>query len=532
MVIITGMVTIIFGQITLFFGHIYPQKVNIITFFCTKVKNMMFLGIDLGSSSVKVSLFDGEKNERLKSVSYPSDEMEILSPEQGFAEQNPMIWIENLHKAVQILKKDFPKMLAEVKAIGISYQMHGLVTLNKKGELVRNAIIWCDSRAVSIGENAYRELGTEFCNQHYLNSPGNFTASKLSWVRENEPEKFEEIDKFMLPGDFILYHLTGTISTTAPGLSEGILWDYENEKTANALLHHYKIDSKLIPPLSPTFGEQGLLDEAIAKELGLTPGIPVTYRAGDQPNNALSLNVFHPGDVAATGGTSGVIYGVTDQKRFDPLSRINTFLHVNHKAQAPRLGILLCLNSVGILNAWARQELLNKAWTYDEMNARASEIAEGAGGIFVLPFGNGAERALENKNIGVSFHDIDMNTHSKWHIVRAIHEGIAFAFYYGLEIMKEAGVDPKVIKAGYGNMFMSPVFNSTLANLAKTTIELYNTNGAEGAARGAGIGLGYYQNYDDAFKGLKVIETIQPNQHSNISKSYQQWKTILHSSIQ
>jgi xylulokinase len=493
---------------------------------------MITLGIDIGSSSIKVSLFDAERGKSIAGISYPPEEMEIVSHKPDWAEQDPEGWMLHLFEAVEILKRDYSGSLYQVGAIGITYQMHGLVIVDRQGNPVRDSIIWCDSRAVNIGKKAYEDLGGEFCLSHLLNSPGNFTASKLKWVKEYEPEAWQRVHKFMLPGDYIAFRLTNQIATTASGLSEGILWDFERNALSEDVFNYYGFQKEILPEIVDTFSVQGRLTGEMAGKLGMKALTPVTYRAGDQPNNALSLKVLNPGEVAATAGTSGVVYGVTDAKKYDPLSRVNTFLHVNNSLHQPRLGILLCLNSVGILNSWARHQLLGTENGYDAMNIRASEAPEGSEGLFILPFGNGAERVLENRNIGASVHGLNLTRHRNGHILRAIQESIAFAFNYGLEMMQPLGLDLTVIRAGKANMFLSPLFASTLSNLSGARIELYNTDGAEGAARGAAIGAGFYSAPEEAFNDFKVLETVGPDPNSRIVDYYHKWKEVLENTLQ
>lgn len=488
---------------------------------------MVTLGIDIGSSSIKVSLFDSAGGRSIASAQYPPAEMEILSKLSGWAEQDPHVWTTNLERALELLKGKAHGRFREAEAIGISYQMHGLVAVDKAGQPVRNAIIWCDSRAVAIGDRAFRELGKEYCLKHLLNSPGNFTASKLNWVRENEPATFGRISKVMLPGDYIAWWLTGAVRTTASGLSEGIFWDFERNGVSEEVLRHFGLGRDLLPELVETFGLQGQLKTDLSERMGLKPGIPVTYRAGDQPNNALSLNVLNPGEVAATAGTSGVIYGVTGRKDHDPRSRVNTFLHVNHTAEAPRMGVLLCLNGTGILNSWARRELLGGRLGYDAMNRVAATASAGSEGLLMMPFGNGAERMLENRTVEASMHGLNFNIHSQAHVLRALQEGIAFAMNYGLEIMRGVGVDPHVIRAGNTNMFLSPLFGQILADITGARIELYNTDGAEGAARGAAMGAGHFTSPQEAFHGLKVIRNLVPAHGTALREAYLRWKEQL-----
>jgi xylulokinase len=451
---------------------------------------MLLLGIDLGSSSVKASVIDGESGRCLASAFYPKDEMKIIAAKPGWAEQDPEIWWTNLKASIADCNRQLGPEKKRIGSIGISYQMHGLVTLDKDNKVLRPSIIWCDSRAVKYGEMAFSNLGKEYALGHLLNSPGNFTASKLAWVKENEPEVFKRIRRILLPGDYIALRLTGEAVTTFSGLSEGIFWDFAENRVSERLMQYYGFSNEILPEILQSFSDQGRLTASAARELDLPEGVPVSYRAGDQPNNALSLNVFNPGEVAATAGTSGVIYGVTDLKKYDPQSRVNTFLHVNHTPAEPRLGVLLCINGTGILNSWLRRNAGNNI-AYDAMNELAEKVSPGSDGLSILPFGNGAERMLGNKDIGARMLGLNFNTHTNAHLFRAAQEGIVFSIRFGLDIMKETGINPSVIRAGSANMFLSPVFREALSCITGTEIHLYNTDGSIGAARGAGIGCKY-----------------------------------------
>lgn len=484
-----------------------------------------FLGLDIGSSSVKVSIFDGEKGQVIASAFAPQTEAPIASPKNGWAEQNPADWWAYFKTAWQSALRDTRVDAHNIRAIGITYQMHGLVLVDKDLQVLRPSIIWCDSRAVPYGNRALEALGNDYCLQHLLNGPGNFTAAKLSWVKENEPELFARIHKFMLPGDYIAMRLTGEVRTTVPGLSEGIFWDFKENGLSQPLLDYFGIPAEMIPDTVPTFGEQGLLTAEAAEELGLVANTPVCYRAGDQPNNALSLNVLNPGEVAATAGTSGVVYGISDQVCTDPKSRINIFAHVNHSADEPRLGVMHCTNGVGIQNAWMKRMIAPEK-SYEEFNEMAEQAPIGCDGVSILPFGNGAERILENCQIGSSIHGINFNIHNANTLARAAQEGVAFSFKYGMDIMRATGMDTKVIRAGHANMFLSPIFRTTLATVADAVIELYDTNGSVGAAIGAALGCGYYATPQEAFRSLRKIDLVEPDvvNRGAYVEAYERWR--------
>ena len=500
------------------------------------------LGYDVGSSSVKASLVDVESGACVATAFYPKSEAPIKAVRAGWAEQNPEAWWQYLKDATADIMAASGAAKDEVKAIGISYQMHGLVCVDKNLKPLRDSIIWCDSRAVPYGQKAFQDLGSEKCLSHLLNSPGNFTASKLAWVRENEPDTFSKIYKVMLPGDYIACRLSGTPATTVSGLSEGMMWDFKEERPAQFLLDYYGIPAEMLSDLVPTFGVQGEVNAAAAAELGLAAGTPITYRAGDQPNNALSLNVFEPGEAATTAGTSGVVYGVLGQVGYDTKSRVNTFAHVNHSPlptspkgeEKVRLGVLLCINGTGILNSWMRRIVAsplggNEGGSYVEMNDLAAQAPIGSAGLSILPFGNGAERVLCDKEVGASIHGINFNTHTQAHLLRAAQEGIVFSFAYGMEVMKQMGMDLKTIRAGKANMFLSPIFRDTLAGVTGATIELCDTDGSVGAARGAGIGAGIYADNKEAFASLKKLQVIEPvaKDQPAYREAYERWLTFL-----
>ncbi|HIW44425.1 MAG TPA: carbohydrate kinase [Candidatus Prevotella stercoripullorum] len=487
------------------------------------------LGFDVGSSSVKASLVDADTGVCAASAFYPEKEAPIIAVKAGWAEQDPQMWWDNAKLSLKKVMSDAGVKGEDIKAIGISYQMHGLVCVDKDMKVLRPSIIWCDSRAVPYGEKAFGALGAEKCLSHLLNSPGNFTAAKLAWVKDNEPDVFNKIYKIMLPGDYIAMKLSGTINTTISGLSEGMFWDFKEKDAAGFLLDYFGFDKSLIADIVPTFSVQGEVSAAAAAELGLKEGTPISYRAGDQPNNALSLNVFNPGEIASTAGTSGVVYGVLGEVNYDKRSRVNTFAHVNYTKDLDRLGVLLCINGTGILNAWVRRNVAPEGISYSEMNDMMASVPIGSEGVTIIPFGNGAERVLENREIGCSIHGINFNKHSKAHIMRAAQEGIVFSFCYGMEIMQQMGMDIRKIHAGKANMFLSDIFRNTLAGVSGATIELYETDGSVGAAKGAGMGCGIYKDNNEAFASLKKLSVIEPDEkhRSEYLEAYTLWKEKL-----
>lgn len=486
------------------------------------------LGFDVGSSSVKASLTDVDNGEIAASAFFPEHEAPIMAVKAGWAEQDPNMWWENAKLSLQKIMAETGAKGEDILAIGISYQMHGLVCVDKQQQVLRPSIIWCDSRAVPYGEDAFHNIGEDTCLSKLLNSPGNFTASKLAWVKENEPEIYDKIDKIMLPGDYIAMKLSGEVKTTISGLSEGMMWDFAAKKPAKFLLDYFGFSEDILPEIAPTFSVQSYVSKAAADELGLKEGTPISYRAGDQPNNAVSLNVFNPGEIASTAGTSGVVYGVLGDVNYDPKSRVNTFAHANYTTDLDRLGVLLCINGTGILNAWVHRNITPDI-SYADMNELASQVAIGSEGVKIIPFGNGAERVLENQEVGCSIRGLNFNKHNRAHIVRASQEGIVFSFCYGMEIMQEMGMDIKKIHAGKANMFLSPIFRDTLAGVSGATIELYETDGSAGAAKGAGIGAGIYKDHDEAFSTLKKLAVIEPDESNRAAylEAYAGWKKEL-----
>jgi xylulokinase len=500
----------------------------------------LLLGIDVGTSSIKVSVVDAATTQCIASAQYPETEAGITSLHTGWAEQSPESWWEHSLTAIKKLNATGKYDPAGIKAIGIAYQMHGLVLVDKNQKILRDAIIWCDSRAVEIGNDAFEKIGPEKCLSCLLNSPGNFTASKLKWVKDHEPEIFGQVDKMMLPGDFIAMKLTGSITTTSSALSEGVFWDFKNEEVSKDVMQHYGFDKNFIPAIRPVFSGHGFLIKEVAEELSLKENIPVSYKAGDQLNNALSLNVLRPGEVAATAGTSGVIYAVTDRLFKDKFSRVNSFAHLNHQSPSspqegvgtgPRIGVLLCINGTGIMNSWIKK-LCGGKLSYDEMNVQAATIEPGSEGLFIFPFGNGAERMLQNKIIGAHIENIDLNKHTNAHIFRAVQEGISFAFRYGLDIMRENGLQPTIIRAGVSNLFLSDIFVQSFVNTTGVIVELFSNDGSVGAALGAGIGAGIYKSFEEAFSQFRPVKKVTPektgtNGYNVYDELYKKWRHLL-----
>jgi xylulokinase len=486
---------------------------------------MLLLGIDVGTSSIKVSVVDAGTQRCLAAAVFPETEAPIHAIQPGWAEQKPASWWDYVTKAILQCHSTNNYDPQDIVAIGIAYQMHGLVITDKKKEVLRDAIIWCDSRAVQTGQQAFSKIGESTCLAHFLNSPANFTASKLAWVKNNEPAIYSRVDKMMLPGDYICLKLTGEVTTTTSALSEAILWDFQQNEPARRVMEHFEFDPSFIPAIRPVFSTHGTITRAVAEQLKLKKGIPVTYKAGDQLNNALALNVFEPGEVAATAGTSGVIYAVTDELSYDPQLRVNSFAHINHSAENIRIGVLLCINGAGIFNRWMKN-IVGAQNSYEGWNQAAAMIPIGAGGLFAIPFGNGAERMLNNQAVGAHFHGLDFNVHTAAHMMRSVQEGIAFAFRYGFDIMRSNGINPSVIRAARTNLFLSDVFTKAFAGVNNISVELYEGDGSYGAAIGAGLGAGIYKD-PTALKERKPVASVNPADNLLYDELFEKWKARL-----
>jgi len=486
------------------------------------------LGFDIGSSSVKAALVDIDTKEVIRTTFYPRTEMDVISRQLGWAEQQPEVWWENVCYASQRLLSKVDVDIREIKSIGIAYQMHGLVLLDKDNHVARPAIIWSDGRGVEIGNAAFKNIGEEKCLQHLLNSPGNFTLSKLKWVLDNEPELYARVQHIMLPGDYISFRMTGKVNTTLSGLSEAIAWDFKEHQPADFVFDYFGFSTDLIPEIVPTFGEHGRLTREAAAMLGLAEGIPVTYRAGDQPNNAMSLNVIKPGEIAATGGTSGVVYAVVDHPVYDKKSRVNGFAHVNHTKEDQRIGVLLCINGAGSQYSWMKNQIARDGTSYEDMERMISAIPVNSDGLRIIPFGNGAERVLLNKELGSHVINLQFNRHKRAHFYRAALEGIAFSFIYGIEVLREMNIPISIIRVGNDNLFQSNVFSSTIAALIDCPIEVVETTGAVGAAKGAGYGAGIYSSLEEALTGEGIAQTYYANNvNGEYKRAYEVWKSDL-----
>ncbi|WP_116108176.1 xylulokinase [Lewinella sp. IMCC34191] len=494
---------------------------------------MYAIGFDIGSSSVKAALVEAATGKVLARVQAPAEEMGMDAPKPGWAEQDPELWYQYVVETTQKLLSETGTDSADVKAVGIGYQMHGLVLVDENHDVVRPSIIWCDGRAVDTGDRAFKGIGADECLSHCLNSPGNFTAAKLKWVADNEPENYARTAHAMLPGDYIALRLGGEATTTITGLSEGVLWDFKEKHQANLVIDQMDLDPAKICRTVPAVGMQGKVTEKAAAETGLTAGTIIGYRAGDQPNNAMSLNVIRPGEVAATAGTSGVVYGVTDRMAFDPGQRVNSFAHVNYTDDENRIGILLCINGTGIAHRWIRQQVCSPGTTYENMETQAATVPIGSDGLHFLPFGNGPERMLQNREIGAQLLGMDFNRHTRAHLVRAGIEGVAFSFVYGMKIMKELGVKLSTIRVGNDNMFQSDVFAFTISTLTGATIEIHNTNGAVGAALAAGVAAGMSPDLNAAVGQQEVLGRVEPKESDKaaLEKAYARWESALEKAL-
>jgi xylulokinase len=495
---------------------------------------MYLLGYDLGSSSIKAAIVDATTRKVLAVESYPEGgtEMDMISRQNGWAEQQPDDWWRNLCIVTKRLLKKTGVAPTDIQSIGIAYQMHGLVLVDNENRALRPSIIWCDSRAVSIGNQAFKQIGEQYCLEHLLNSPGNFTAAKLRWVQDNEPEIYSKIHKIMLPGDYIAMRLTGEAYTTVAGLTEGIFWDFKGNCVSQKVMNHFGFSKDILPEIVPTFSNQGTLSREAAEATGLHEGIRVTYRAGDQPNNALSLNVLHPGEVAATSGTSGVVYGIVDRPLTDMKGRINSFAHVNHHEKQARVGVLLCLNGAGIQHSWMKHQVARDNSSYADMERMLSSVPVGSDGLCILPFGNGAERMLENRNLNSHIFNLQFNRHTRAHLFRAGMEGVAFSFVYGINILKELGLEVDVLRVGNDNMFQSQVFSSTIATLLGAQIEVVETTGAVGAALASGIATGTFSNLDEALKGINPTVIHEPQMNfGQCTQAYNLWLSCLEQTL-
>ncbi|WP_221409105.1 FGGY family carbohydrate kinase [Reichenbachiella versicolor] len=474
-----------------------------------------------------MALLDATTNTTITTLRYPEHDYSVISKQHGWAEQHPDMWWQDLCHATKLLIQETQISPRDIGGIGITYQMHGLVLVDRDHKALRPAIIWSDGRAVNIGKRAFHDMGELFCLENLLNSPGNFTTSRLKWIKDNEPHIYERTYKFMLPGDYIAMKMTGEICSTVSGISEAILWDFQKQKVSQEILNYFELDKELVPDLQPTFSIQGNLTHQAAYQTGLHPNTPFTYRAGDQPNNALALNVMRPGEIAASSAESGVVYGIVDTPKYDPKSRVNSFAHVNYEEQNG-IGVLLCLNGAGKQYNWLKHQIAVSGRNYEDMERIASTIPVGSDGLCVLPFGNGAERILEDRNINSHILNLDFNRHTRGHVFRAALEGVAFSFVHGVNVLKEMNIDVDIIRVGNEDMFRSEVFAMTLATMLDCQVEQVDTNGAIGAARGAGIACGAYKNLEEALRSIKPKAIYEPRlNYMMCNQAYNYWYSNL-----
>jgi xylulokinase len=493
---------------------------------------MYTIGYDIGSSFVKGVLWDEERGEVAAHVTVPDREMPIRAEKADWAEQDPEMWWEAVKAATQRLIDMVPGAGGRVRGIGVSYQMHGLVLLDRDGKVLRPSIIWCDSRATGMGKELEKAVGEEAVRRQLLNSPGNFTVSKLAWVIRNEPETASRIRWVMLPGDWIAYQLTGMVSTTVCGLSEGMLWNFKDHVPHVKALEAAGADPEWIPPVAPNPGDQGVVGSAVGAEMGFAPGARVLFRGGDQPMNAYGLGVDGPGMWAASAGTSGVLYRVDPVREAEPTGMANRFAHIGHSAENPAIGTLLCLNGAGIAYAWLRRVMF-AGQEYAAINEHVAAVPAGADGVMFHPFGNGAERMLDNRQPGAGWSGIHFNRHGQGHLARAVMEGIVFAFVHGMRHVDPSLPALPVIRAPHAGLFRSELFASMLSTLAGADVQLHAGDGATGAAQGASVALGASaikaldSNAARDEPGVLKTHSPDPSIHDALESAYSRWKDAL-----
>ena len=483
--------------------------------------NRYLLGFDVGSSSVKASLVNADSGKCVATAFFPEKEAPIMAVKAGWAEQDPQMWWDNAKLSLKKIMVEAGATAEEIKAIGISYQMHGLVCVDKNLKALRPSIIWCDSRAVPYGEKAFKDLGADQCLSHLLNSPGNFTAAKLAWVKENEPENFKKIKKIMLPKDYLAYKLSGTFCTDYSDASGMLLLDVKNRKWSKEMCDICGITEDMLPKLFDSFEKVGELKHDLAAELGLRDGVVIAAGAGDNAAAAVGTGTVGNNKCNISLGTSGTIFMSSDSFAVDSNNALHSFDHADG-----HFHLMGCMLSAASCNKWWMDEIL-KTKDYADEQKGIDKLGENH--VFFLPYLMGERSPWNNPNARATFTGITMDT-TREDMTQAVLEGVAFATRDMYEVAKSIGVAPKRTMICGGGA-KSPLWRRMIANILNVEVDVPSCEEGPGmgGAMLAMVACGAYKSVEEAAAAIvKVDKTEKPDPElvAKYEARYQQFKTI------
>ncbi len=472
-----------------------------------------YIGVDLGTSAVKVLLLSEQGIEKVCTKEYP-----CFSPEESFSEQNPYDWYDKSMAALKELLQETDK--EQIKSISFSGQMHGLVLLDEKDESIRPAILWNDGRSVKEVEYLNKTIGKEFLLEHTANIAfAGFTAPKLLWVKEHEQENFARIHKIMLPKDYLAYRLSGEFCTDVSDASGTLYFDVKNKCWSKAMLELLGVNEKQLPKVLESREVAGNLRKEIAEELGLPSDVKIVIGAGDNAASAVGTGVTEPGACNISLGTSGTIFVEAEEAKFDLDSAIHTFA-----SASGHFHYLACILSAASAQKWWLEDILHT--DYDMTGLREYM---GENHVFFLPYLSGERSPINDTGIRGMFLGLSANT-TREEMSMAVLEGVAFALKQNLEIIRSMGV--KITKAKIcGGGARNPLWLEVIANVLNLTLEIPENEqgGALGAALLAAKGCILKEEYEVLASKYHMVKTyVEPKEKlvKRYQKCYEQYLSI------
>ncbi|URZ18007.1 xylulokinase [Clostridium felsineum] len=484
---------------------------------------MNFLGIDLGTSSVKLVVMN-EEGEITTSV---SEEYGISYPKPGFAEQNPDDWWKGTKIGINKLINEKGINLLDIAGISFSGQMHGLVALDENGKVLIPAILWCDQRTGKQCDYLNKEFGQDKLSKYTGNMAlTGFTLPKVLWVKENKPEIYKKIAHIMLPKDYISYKLTGKFASDVSDASGTLMFDVENRKWSEDIMKLLNIKEEVLPKVYESYEVIGNVSEEASRETGLSIKTKVIAGAGDQAAGAVGTGTVNSGVLSVALGTSGVVFASSEKFYVDKDNRLHSFCHANGKWH--QMGVILAAASS--LKWWV--DNINEDGTQDSFEKlllEAEKSPAGSRGVFFLPYLMGERTPYNDPYAKGSFIGLNM-THKKGDMTRAILEGVAFALRDSLEILKSLKVDMKEIRISGGGS-KSALWRQIIADVFNLRVSIINSK--EGPAYGAGIlaavGVGLFKSVDEACKTLiRTTDQTEPIEQNVIkyNKHYKVYSSL------
>jgi xylulokinase len=477
---------------------------------------MLYIGIDLGTSAVKLLLMDG--NGEIKKI--VSKEYPLFFPNPGWSEQNPEDWFEQSMNGLKELTAECDK--SQIAGISFGGQMHGLVVLDEEDNVIRPAILWNDGRTGEETEYLNTVVGKETLSKYTANIAfAGFTAPKILWMKRHEPERFQKIKKIMLPKDYLVYRLCGTFCTDVSDASGMLLMDVKNKCWSKEMLEICSITEEQLPKLYESYEVVGSLKKNIAEELGMTEEVKVIAGAGDNAAAAVGTGTVGEGMCNISLGTSGTIFISSKKFKVDENNALHSFAHADGNYH-----LMGCMLSAASCNKWWSEEILK---TTDFVNEQAGITKLGENNVFYLPYLMGERSPHNDPKVRAAFIGMSMDT-TREEMTQAVLEGVAFGLRDSLEVARSLGINIARTKICGGGA-KSPLWKKIIANVMNIKVEVIESEEgpALGAAMLAAVGCGEYPDVETATKQfVKTIDTVEPEKElvEKYEERYQKFKNI------